>query len=375
MPPFWTRSVYTLAIVAWLVGVTGAFLQPVPVRAQEVALTVQDFDSSRAIASASVRIVGAPAEGARVVSLGEGAFGISAPSGTLLAVDVSAPGYATATVGIVTSAEEPSRIRLSRISPEISRWLRQVNADRATAGAPPIVLDETLIEAARAHAGEMAVRGYISHYDTRGFSPSDRCALAGAQMCSENLAWGHPDALSAEAAFFGERTQCAQSCPPSAGHYVNLISRADIAGLAITTGALHDHGIGAPVGRFYDQEFAQRVGAVREGGSQSTATVGTPISIRFRVLDGHRATFANWFHTTCAPATFTTAALHASEPYSPYPSNCSSTTPTARGLALIADRHDPNVVTVRGTPDTPGVWYLGLADGSDFLAVAVVRVN
>lgn len=337
------------------------------------AVALVDLDDGRLIASASVRIVGAP-PGASLVPLGGGAFTLIATPGATVAIEATAPGYATATLAVAAPAPgaPAARVRLAHVSPEVAAWLAQVNADRSRAGVSPVTLDEALVEAARGHASEMSVKGYFSHYDLSGMTPSDRCALAGAQLCMENLAYGQPDALSAQAAFMAERSSCAATCPPSAGHYVNLISPADVVGLGIASGS--QPGGGPARVRFYDQELAMRPRAVRAD-TLTQSQAGVPVAVRFRVLDGHRAAYANWYHTTCAPTAFTARALLAVSPHSPYQETCSTTAPSYAGVTLSADRSDPNLVTVHGTPNAPGTWYLAVADASGFLGVAVVAVR
>ena len=337
------------------------------------AVTLVDLDDGRLIASASVRLVGAP-PGAALTPLGGGAFSLTAAPGATVAIEATAPGYATATLAVSAPAAgaPAAKVRLAHMTPEVSAWLTQVNADRARAGVSTVTLDEALVEAARAHAAEMSAKGYFSHYDLGGYTPADRCAFAGAQLCMENLAYGQPDALSAQAAFMAERASCSTTCPPSAGHYVNLISPADVVGLGIASGAQPG---GGPVRvRFYDQELALRPRAVRAD-SLTQSTAGAPVAVRFRVLDGHKAAFANWYHTTCAPTPFSPSALHAVSPHSPYDGACTTTTPTYAGVSLSSDRNDPNLVTVRGTPNAPGTWYLAVADAAGFLGVAAVAVR
>jgi hypothetical protein len=52
--------------------------------------------------------------------------------------------------------------------------LNKTNADRASAGLPPLKMDEGLVRAARAHAATMAAKKHISHQFSGEPSPSDR---------------------------------------------------------------------------------------------------------------------------------------------------------------------------------------------------------
>jgi len=54
-----------------------------------------------------------------------------------------------------------------------------VNADRAGHGRPPVVLDSLATAVAQGHAEEMAVGGWLSHYNAAGLAPYERFAAAG----------------------------------------------------------------------------------------------------------------------------------------------------------------------------------------------------
>jgi hypothetical protein len=54
-----------------------------------------------------------------------------------------------------------------------------VNADRERHGLPPVVLDSLASAVAQAHALEMAVGGWLSHYNAAGLAPYERYAAAG----------------------------------------------------------------------------------------------------------------------------------------------------------------------------------------------------
>jgi len=70
--------------------------------------------------------------------------------------------------------------------------LRSVNAFRRGQRLSPYAWDEDLAACARAHAADMAVRGYFAHESLEGFSPWDRASLLARDLCgpvAENLAW------------------------------------------------------------------------------------------------------------------------------------------------------------------------------------------
>jgi uncharacterized protein YkwD/stress response protein SCP2 len=66
------------------------------------------------------------------------------------------------------------------------------NAERATAGLPPLTADPRLTAAAQAHSDDMSARGFYSHTTPEGGQPWDRAAAAGAthRGIGENIASG-----------------------------------------------------------------------------------------------------------------------------------------------------------------------------------------
>ena len=63
--------------------------------------------------------------------------------------------------------------------------LALINQDRANAGLPPVVWDETAAKAARTHVQEEADIGYISHWGLDGLKPQERYTLAGGKDAVE----------------------------------------------------------------------------------------------------------------------------------------------------------------------------------------------
>lgn len=98
--------------------------------------------------------------------------------------------------------------------------LDATNAVRRTAGAPPVEWHEELAAAARAHAGDLAARGYVEHLSPEGFDPSHRFWLLGRTTIgspSENIAYHRaagPPATS---------TALLQRWKKSPGHWRNLL--------------------------------------------------------------------------------------------------------------------------------------------------------
>lgn len=87
------------------------------------------------------------------------------------------------------------------VDPEVLALLEQLNADRLRAGVHPLVLDPALTEVARAHATEMVILGFYSHFSPVTGSPAARLRSAGIRFVrmSESIAAGRT-ALDAHAA-------------------------------------------------------------------------------------------------------------------------------------------------------------------------------
>jgi uncharacterized protein YkwD len=73
-----------------------------------------------------------------------------------------------------------------------SEVLARANAERATAGLPPLVLDAQLNAAAQGHAEDMLLRSYYNHVSPEGSRPADRVRKNGytARLVGENIARG-----------------------------------------------------------------------------------------------------------------------------------------------------------------------------------------
>lgn len=96
--------------------------------------------------------------------------------------------------------------------------LALTNRFRAEAGSPPVVWHDELAAAARAHAGDLAQRGYVEHLSPEGFDPSHRFWLLGRSTIgspSENIAYHRGTATTP-----GQMLQCLKG---SAGHWRNLL--------------------------------------------------------------------------------------------------------------------------------------------------------
>jgi len=98
--------------------------------------------------------------------------------------------------------------------------LNATNAARAAAGAPAVTWHEELAQTARAHAGDLAARGYVEHLSPEGFDPSHRFWLLGRTTIgspSENIAYHRAAGPPASAAELLARWR------QSPGHWRNLL--------------------------------------------------------------------------------------------------------------------------------------------------------
>lgn len=71
------------------------------------------------------------------------------------------------------------------------KMIALINAEREKKGIDPLIFDRALTQDARAHAKDMLVRGYFSHYTPEGLSPFDRLENNSISYTSaaENLAF------------------------------------------------------------------------------------------------------------------------------------------------------------------------------------------
>ncbi len=121
-----------------------------------------------------------------------GGFGFA--PGAAAPAERSATPRATAAPSVLpTPTPSPSRpLPSPTATPDFDRLARYmlelVNRDRAASGVEPVEWDETAALAARLHAEEMAVHGYLSHWDLMGRGPEYRYWLAGGRdVVRENV--------------------------------------------------------------------------------------------------------------------------------------------------------------------------------------------
>lgn len=181
-------------------------------------------------------------------------------------------GYCTYNSGITISAGGVARraVRLTRVAPAQRAWLAQINAERAAADARPVAFDESAQETAAQHARDMAERGYVSHWDTRGLKPYQRYArLGGVGVVDENVAGGFADWRDAQAAFMAERAE-------RGGHYANIV---DPTHRWVGLASAENRGESV-----FDEEFVTMGAVFDPAAVPQSVAVGTPISVSFRSL-------------------------------------------------------------------------------------------
>ncbi len=183
----------------------------------------------RALAWAAPWILGAcgARDGAALRSPGDDTRAASAPVGVAATEPAATPKGAgpapTSPRGMLT----PARAR--------AYMVELINRDRATAGLPPVTLDEgAATRAGQGHADDMAAHGYLGHWGADGSVPEQRfTAAGGTDMVLENASCftdEHPRKLDraplidpknieqAEDMFFHET-------PPHDGHRKNILKR------------------------------------------------------------------------------------------------------------------------------------------------------
>jgi len=182
-------------------------------------------------------------DGAVAVTDTEGAFQVSGIAPGTYPIEIHAPGHIALHQELTVTAGEMRLppYRVSHLSGEEEHWLAQLNRDRAAWGAPPLIADEAIVEAARMRAATLADDGVFSH----GCLPKQRDCLTGAaaellngayQIGGENLgAQNEGSWREIEAGMLAEWTRCnpavhqphMERCGFSeeTGHFLNLVNR------------------------------------------------------------------------------------------------------------------------------------------------------
>jgi uncharacterized protein YkwD len=145
--------------------------------------------------------------------------GGSLPAETPLVVVCADSGQAATSAAPAPQTPQPEIRVATTVGAEIdtvaeAAMLALVNEARASAGLKPLVLDQALVEVARAHSSDMWSRGFFSHTNPDGLSPFDRMSSAGISFgwAGENLAIAPTTAIAH------------QNLMDSPGHRENLLS-------------------------------------------------------------------------------------------------------------------------------------------------------
>jgi uncharacterized protein YkwD len=183
-----------------------------------------------------------PAGFAYAITDAKGAFRVTnAPAGhAAVTIFAPAPHDAVLHQDVALASATPTNATYYMTVPTTSEsaWLVQENEDRSTFGAPPVQLDEAVIEGARYWSAFMKRNSYFAHcipasacvtgdttpppasYGPQDVDPSHRFyfehGFSGASE-GENIAEGFATWQLADAAFMGERALCpddsATNCP------------------------------------------------------------------------------------------------------------------------------------------------------------------
>ncbi len=104
-------------------------------------------------------------------------------------------------------------------------WAQQVatlvNQERAAQGLAPLLVDAGATQAAKAHAEDMAGRGFFAHTTPEGWTPADRLQLLGVTGYSsvgENIAAGQPTPHDVMTAWMSSSGHRANILHPSYTH-------------------------------------------------------------------------------------------------------------------------------------------------------------
>jgi hypothetical protein len=164
--------------------------------------------------------------------------------------------------------------------------LSLVNRDRAQAGLPPVVADETAARAAQVHVDDMASVGYTAHWGSDGSVPEERYTLAGGRdFVQENAACfadGVARKLARSPTFSAADLEAIErrfmdEVPPADGHRKNILKDSHT-GLGI--GLAQPEGIPQPC---MTQEFVDQRGTYDD--LPKKAALGSSLRIAGEVSD------------------------------------------------------------------------------------------
>lgn len=198
---------------------------------------------------------------AATTSKRNGAYALVLPrrARVLIIVDSGSNGYA-AFHGLLDAGITPDFLKviaLSRLSADEAAWLQRVNDDRAAWHVRRVTMDEAALLAARRHARDMALQGYLGHTDGTGLQPWERfSSLNGIGGDYENVGRGE-DATFAdiEDAFLAEGPP---RQPGRCTHFTTLLDpKAVWAGLAVVREGRTASRMRSSQVNYFDQELIE----------------------------------------------------------------------------------------------------------------------
>jgi len=203
-----------------------------------------------------------------------GQFTIRRPTYRSIYIEIHEPLHITYH-NIVSVSPKLSDIRLSSPTAEEQAMFNQLNVDREPY-APPLVLDETLVESARSWANYMALNAYFAHVapaneNSALQNPGSRYHYLGGNLGSpgENIAsisqrettahWKRAELL-----YMNERKDCPNRNPigclysEATGHFLNIVNTQSHfvgVGAAYSSHAQQAFNSTKEISDYFDQEF------------------------------------------------------------------------------------------------------------------------
>ena len=181
--------------------------------------------------------------GGVAVTTSDGSFHLTGIAAGTYPVEVYAPGHIAIheELTITDSNATLPAFHASHLTTEEQNWLNQLNRDRASWGAPPLIADEAVVEAARMRAATMADNGVFSHeclpHQKNCLSgPEAELAKGAYQAGGENIgAQNEGSWRDVESGMLAEWMRCSPAArkphidgcnfSEETGHFLNMVNR------------------------------------------------------------------------------------------------------------------------------------------------------
>ena len=110
-----------------------------------------------------------------------------------------------------------------------------INESRQANGLPPLALSDALRQVARAHAMDMAARGYFSHVNPEGQRVKDRVTGAGIpwSYVAENIGWSSNYSSPADGVRANHEAMMAETPPDDSHRRIILSPKARKVGIGV----------------------------------------------------------------------------------------------------------------------------------------------